>query len=80
MSKIIERVVNIFWNPDEDEPTGHVSIFRSVDESHIEELTKPSQFNTSYVAQCSPLACPLLDDLSHAEFCEQFGIVPTWIE
>lgn len=76
---MIERNVNIFWHPNEDEPTGHISVFRPLDSSHEADLMQPDEFSEKIVAESSPFACPVEPDLSRSKFCEKYGTVPTWI-
>ncbi len=74
-----ERIVNILFQPDEDEPTGHVTIFRCLGDWHEEELTKPCEFATSVVSIASPLACPITSDLKMDKYCEKSGFIRTSI-
>lgn len=74
-----ERIVNILFQPDEDEPTGHVTIFRCLGDWHEEELTKSCEFTTSVVSIASPLACPITLDLKMDKYCEKSGFIRTSI-
>jgi|GEM_PF-5301530 len=75
----IERIVNICWQADDEDPTGHVSIFRPINDQHETDLTKKNEFAEIVVAEASPLACPVEEDLSKSKFCEKYGTVPTWV-
>ena len=72
-----ERVVNIFWNPDEDEPSGHVSNFRTISNRHESDLMKPDEFSEKIVAEVSALACPILGTGVKPDFLEQSGFFCT---
>lgn len=74
-----ERIVNILFQPDEDEPTGHVTIFRCLGDWHESELTKPYEEATSVVSIASPLACPITSDLKMDKYCEKSGFIRTSI-
>lgn len=73
-----ERIVNVCWEPDEDNPNGHTSIYRPVDDQHEERLLNNNEFSEKVVAEASPLACPIAE-VSNPQFCEEKGFVPTWI-
>ena len=71
-----ERIVNITWNPDKDGHVKPTSILRVYNTEHELGLTKPSKFNTSVVAEASPLACPTFNgDVVTAQFIETDHII-----
>jgi hypothetical protein len=78
----IERIINLIDSePEECRNYGYVSIFRPMDEAHEKRLVKCNQgLREIVIAEASPLACPVEEDLNKSRFCEKFGTVPNWIE